>query len=581
MSTATGAKGRSKGGRPIGARSRRRRPDVPSPRKGRRSGKRQIPPLAHTYDVPKPPGCYFDRRAADRAVRWIETNCRQHKGRWAGEPLYLMAWQRRLVREVFGWMKPDGTRLIAEVYLEVPRKAGKSTLASAIGLYLALGDAEPGPEVYFAAFDKDQAKVCYKAAQRMVEASERLFAEVYIYESTSTMELARNAGGEIKALSSESAKQYGLNVHGLVFDELMTQRTRTLWDAVTTAEGAREQPLLFAISTAGWDRTSICFEQHRRVEDVMNGTVTDPTFLGVIYGAPIEDESGALVDWTDEDVWLASNPSLGVTVSLDYYRRKCGKALNNPAEQNAFRTLFLSQWVGQERRVIDMTVYERCEAEAPTELAPSFVGFGGLDLSSTTDLTACAIVGERDGKLDVHLRAWIPGEGIVERERRDRVPYSAWHSEGWLELIPGPVIDQDYILAAVLEEGERCDLRDVGYDPWNASQLVVDLENAGVSMVKIRQGFASLSPPMKSTLKRIVEGSFRFGQNPVLRWAANNLAASTDPAGNLKPDKAASSARIDPFVALIMAVDGYDRRGKEVRRRSVYEDRGLVVTGAR
>lgn len=571
---------RSKGGVPAGTKQKRKRPDnAAAESKGKRPGKRQIPPLLHTYDAPKPDDARFDKAAARRAVRWIERNCRHHKGRWAGQPLYLMAWQRRLVEEIFGWLKADGTRLISEVYLEVPRKAGKSTLASAIGLYLALGDGEPGPEVVFAAYDKDQAKICYTAARHMVEASPALFDEVLVYHSTSTMELPNNAGGFLKALSSESAKQYGLNLHGLVFDELMTQVNRTLWDSLTTSGGAREQPLTFAISTAGWDRTTVCFEQRKRTEDVMSGVTDDPSFLGVVYGAPIEDEDGTAVDWTDEKVWLAANPSLGVTVKLDYYRAKCRKAVNTPAEQNAFRTLYLSQWVGQETRVVDMNAYERCEREAPLEVAeaPALARFGGLDLSATTDLTAFVTVGEREGKLDVNVRAWLPDENIVERERRDRVPYRSWAQEGYLDLIPGAVIDHDYLEAAILETAEAGDLRDLGYDPWNASQLVIALETAGVEMVKLRQGFATLSAPTKETVKRIVGGGFRFGHNPVMRWAANNVAAKTDHAGNLMPDKARSATRIDPFVALVMAVDGYMRRGAETKRASVYERRGLVA----
>lgn len=566
---------RHKGGRPVGARTKRRRPETVTPTKGRRPGKRQIEPLLHTYDAPKPEGAYFDKRAANRAVRWIERNCRHYQGRWAGEPLYLMAWQARLVREIFGWMKPDGTRLISEVYLEVPRKAGKSTLASAIGLYLAHGDGEPGPQVVFAAYDKDQAKVCYTSARLMVEASPPLFEDTLVYASTSTMELPNNPGGFLKALSSESAKQYGLNLHGLIFDELMTQTNRTLWDSLTTSGGAREQPLTFAISTAGWDRTTVCFEQRRRTEDVMNGSTTDPHFLGVVYGAPIENEDGTPIDWTSEKVWLAANPSLGVTVKLDYYRAKCRKAINTPTEQNAFRTLYLSQWVGQETRVIDMTAYERNEAEPETPRGA--VAFGGLDLSSTTDLTAFATVAEVDGKLDVGLRAWIPEANLLERERRDRVPYRSWADQGWIDLIPGPTIDHGYVERGVLEAGEALDLRDVGYDPWNASQLVIALEASGVEMVKVRQGFATLSPPMKELIRRIIQAEFRFGPNPLMRWCASNLAARTDANGNIAPDKARSAARIDPIVALIVALDGYLRRGREVKRESVYERRGLAV----
>jgi phage terminase large subunit-like protein len=584
---ATKAKRKTAYGRTPGQLHIRKRPETIAPeKKGKRSGKRAIPPLLHTYDAPKPEGAYFDATAANRAARWIEKHCRHSKGRWAGEPLLLMAWQRRLIRHIFGWKKEDGTRLISEVYLEVPRKAGKSTLASAVGLYLAYGDGEPGPEVVFAAYDKDQAKVCYLEAKRMVEASPELFDQSLIYASTSTIELADNPGGVVKALSNESAKQFGLNIHGCVFDELMTQTTRTLWDAVTTSGGAREQPLLFAISTAGWDRTTVCFEQRKRTEDVMNGAAEDPEFLGVVYGAPIEepgpDGREVPVDWTDERVWLAANPSLGVTVKLDFYRAKCRKAINTPAEQNTFRTLYLSQWVGQEKRVIDMTAYERCEREEPAEPDRTTPTFGALDLSATTDLTAFGVLFERDGALDFRLRAWLPEANLLERERRDRVPYRAWAEAGYLELIPGPTIDQRYVKAAVLEEAGRSDLRDVGYDPWNASQMIVELEEelGEEKMVKMRQGFATLSPPMKGAITRIIEGGFRFGENPLMRWACSNVAAKTDQNGNITPDKARSGGRIDPFLVLIMALDGFMRRGRVEKKVSVYERRALEAASA-
>ena len=557
-------------GRPVGATGKRRRPaNAPKPAKGRRLRKRRIPPLLHTFDQPKPKGAYFDKAAGDRAVRWIERHCRQHKGRWAGQPLYLLAWQSYLLRQLFGWKNADGTRLYRECYLEVPRKNGKSTLASAVGLYLAHGDDENGPEIVFAAQDKDQARVCYDAAKLMVEASPMLFDATLIYAATKTMELPENAGGWLKAISSDAAKQFGLNLHGLIFDELMTQSTRTLWNALTTAQGAREQPLTLALTTAGWDTHTVCFEQRRRTEEVMAGNAVDPTFLGVVYGAP-ED-----ADWTDPKVWAAANPSLGVTVQPDFLEARCQQAMNTPTEQNAFRTLFLSQWVGQERRFIDMKVYDRNDAKpAPPAKVPAF---GGLDLSSTTDLSAFVIAAGRDEFVDFHYQLWLPEAGIAERERLDRVPYMAWAEQGFLNLIPGATIDQGYIRRAVSDAAEVWDLIDVGFDPWNASQLVVDLEREGIDLVKLRQGFATLSAPTKELLRLLLDVRCRHGGHPVARWSANNVAARTDANGNVAPDKSASRFRIDPTVGSIFALDGFMRRGREVKPKSVYETRSLAV----
>ena len=253
-------------------------------RRGTRPTLAEVAPLFHTYDAVKPPGAYFDEKAADRAVKWIEGNLRHFKGRWAGQPFYLMAWQCRLVRALFGWRRSDGSRLFRSAYVEAPRKSGKSTLASAIALYLAYGDDEAAPEVAFAAYDRDQAGICYQAARHMVEQVPELHAATAIYNCRKEMQFRDNPGGWLRALSRESASQFGLNLHGLIFDELMTQKTAEMWDALTTSQASREQPLIFAISTAGWDQESVCFRQRELARQVAEGTVEAPWFLGVVTG---------------------------------------------------------------------------------------------------------------------------------------------------------------------------------------------------------------------------------------------------------------------------------------------------------
>jgi phage terminase large subunit-like protein len=540
-----------------------------APRKrGRRPTVAEIPPLFSTYDAPKPEGAYFDERAANRAVKWIESSLRHFKGRWAGQPFYLMPWQARLVRELFGWRRADGTRLYRTCYVEAPRKSGKSSLASAVALLLAFGDGEAAPEVACAAYDREQAGVVYNTARFMVEASPELHAASAIYNSRKELQLRENPGGWLRALSRESAAQFGLNLHGLIFDELMTQKTRDMWDALTTSQGSREQPLSFAISTAGWDQASLCFEQHELVRQIAQGTAEAPTFLGVVYGAPMD------ADWTNEDVWRAANPSLGETASIDFYREQAARAQAVPAEQNSFRTLLLSQWVGQPETFLDMQAWDRC---APEPTAAIGAAFGGLDLSATTDLTAFVLVCEQDGALDTYLWAFLPEAGIVDRERRDRVPYRQWARDGSLTLTPGRTVDYQAVKAAVFEAAGHFELRDVTFDRWNSSQIVQEISEEGVLMVPLGQGYGGLSAPTKELLRLVTDGKLRHGGDPLWRWCANNAAALTDAAGNVKPDRSRSSARIDPVVALVMAVDGWMRRGREVKRVSVYEDRYSVA----
>ena len=523
----------------------------------------EVEPLFHTYDAPKPEGAWLDEKAANRAVRWIERNLRHYKGRWAGQPFYLLAWERRLIRELFGWRRADGTRLYRRCYVEAPRKSGKTMLAAAVGLYLAYGDGEAGPEVAFAAYDQEQAKICYTAARHMIEANDELWDQTVIYNSALEMQLRENPGGVLRCLSRDSAQQFGQDLHGAVLDELFTWKHRETWNALTSAQGAREQPLVFGITTAGWDQQGVCFEQHELVRQIAEGTAEDDVFLGVVYGAPMD------ADWTDEEVWKRANPSLGETVKVDYYREHARRARNQPAEQNAFRTLQLSQWVGQAKRFIDMQCWDRCSPAADKR----GVAFGGLDLSATQDLTGFTVL--VDGT-DVYCWAFLPEEGIIDRERRDRVPYRVWAEQGSLILTPGPVIDYAYVKRAVLEAAERFDLRHVAFDKWNSSQLVQELAAEGIEMFPLGQGYASMSAPVKEMSRLIVEAKLRHGADPLLRWCASNVAATMDAAGNVKLDKDRSAQRIDPIQALAMAVDGWQRRGHETKPVSVYETRYVV-----
>ncbi len=526
-----------------------------------------VPPLYSTYGQPKPAGAYFDQDAAQRAIDFIE-DLTQYQGSFAGQKLLLLPWEHDIVWELFGWMNADGSRLYRKAYIEVPRKAGKSTLASAIGLYLAYGDSEAGPEVYFAAADKDQARRCYNPARIMAEHHSVLGPISVFYNSTKEIVLAENPGGIIKALSSDTKKLYGLNPHGLIFDELMTQPNRVMWDALTTGQGARRQSLIFAISTAGWDKNSVCFELHEYTRKLDEAEENDPTFLGVVYGAP----EGA--DWTSPEVWRAAQPSLGWTVQESYYETEVKQALSMPTYQNTVRTLLLSQWVGQEVRFIPMEQWDSNTTSVDYDSLKGKPCFAGLDLASTTDLAAFILVFPTEPSIAVRCYFFIPEDGLLERGRRDHAPYATWVREGLIIATPGNVIDYSYIKRTILEAADLYDLKDISYDRWNATQLaqeLTDLER--LSMVQMGQGMASMSAPTKELLRLVMEQKVNHNNNPVLRWMAENTAAKLDEAGNIKPDKAKSTGRIDGIVGLVMALDGYTRRGPSFMRRSAYEDR--------
>jgi phage terminase large subunit-like protein len=323
------------------------------------------------------------------------------------------------------------------------------------------------------------------------------------------------------------------------------------------------------ITTAGYDRNSICWQQHEYARQVAAGIVEDPTFYPAIFGAPME------ADWTLPETWRAANPNFGVSVQEEFLRQECEVAKSTPAYQNTFRRLYLNQWTQQETRWIDMGAWDGCGGALPD--LGGRVCYGGLDLASTTDIAALVLAfgPEREGE-PVWLMPffWIPEEEMVERERRDRVPYGLWVRQGLVEATPGNVIDYGYIRRRINELAGRYDVREVAFDPWNATQLSVELMGDGLTMVEMRQGFGSLSAPSKELLRLTLAGQLGHGGNAVLRWMADNVTARQDPAGNVKPDKAKSSGRIDGIVAAVMAIGRWSLHNAG---RSVYEDRDLIA----
>jgi phage terminase large subunit-like protein len=449
---------------------------------------------------------------------------------------------------LFGWRRSDGLRRFRSAYCAVPRKNGKSTLSAGIGLYLLVADGEQGAEVYSAATTRDQARIVFDEAKRMVTASPSLRRR--IEPLINNLHVAATAS-RFMPLSSDSSTMDGLNVHGAIIDELHAHKTRGVVDVLDTATGARRQPLLFEITTAGYDRHSICYEHHDYSSKVLDGVLQDVSWFAYVAGADDGD------DWTDPEVWRKANPNFGVSVKQDDLARKAEKAIALPGAQNAFRRMHLNEWTEQAERWIDMAAWDACDASVDLEQLRGRPCFGGLDLSTTTDVTALAWVfppHHGDDLWRVLSRYFLPEDNLRKRAERDRVPYDVWARQGCLEATPGNVVDYGAIEQRIRNDSSLFQVREIAYDPWNATHIALRLQDEGATMVEFRQGFRSMSAPTRELEKLIVSAKLAHGGNPVTRWMAANVAVAQDPAGNLKPAKDKSTERIDGVVAIIMAI---------------------------
>jgi phage terminase large subunit-like protein len=514
----------------------------------------------------------YDKSSADFAVAFIQA-LSHTKGTWAGKPFELIDWQEQIVRDVFGILKPNGYRQFNTAYVEIPKKMGKSELAAAVALLLTCGDNEERAEVYGCAADRNQASIVFNVAADMVRMCPALTKRVKILDSTKRL-IYQPTGSIYQVLSADVSNKHGFNTHGVVFDELHTQPNRKLYDVMTKGSGdARTQPLYFLITTAGDNQNSICWEVHQKAVDIINGRKHDPTFYPVIFGAALED------DWTDPKVWKKANPSLGITVTMDKVKAAFESARQNPAEENSFRQLRLNQWVKQAIRWMPMDKWDACTFAVDPEALKGRVCYGGLDLSSSTDITAFVLLFpplDEDDKYIILPYFWIPEDNIDLRVRRDHVNYDIWKKQDFLKTTEGNVVHYGFIESFIEELGMKYNIREIAFDRWGAVQMTQNLEGLGFTVVPFGQGFKDMSPPTKELMKLTLEQKIAHGGHPVLRWMMDNIFIRTDPAGNIKPDKEKSTEKIDGAVATIMALDRAIRNGSNIGG-SVYDERGILI----
>jgi len=512
----------------------------------------------------------YDEVKAQHAVDFI--NCLKHtKGQWRGVPFDLLPWQDKIIRDIFGTVKDNGYRQYNTAYIEIPKKNGKSELAAAVALLMTCGDNEWGAEVYGCASDRQQASIVFDVAVDMVDQCPALKKRIKPVMSVKRL-VYKPTNSFYQVLSAEAYTKHGLNVHACIMDELHAQPNRELYDVMTKGSGdARLQPLFFLITTAGTDRNSICYEVHQKAVDLLQGRKIDPTFYPVIYGINDDD------DWSNEQNWYKANPSLGHTIDIEKVRNAYNSAKENPAEENLFRQLRLNQWVKQSVRWMPIHIWDACGGRLDPDLLRGRECYGGLDLSSTTDITAFVLVfppNTTDDKFIVLPYFWIPEDNLKQRVRRDHVPYDIWEQQGYIKTTQGNVVHYGFIEAFIEELSIKYNIKEIAFDRWGTVQMVQNLEGMGFTVVPFGQGYKDMSPSSKELMKLTIEKRIAHGGNPVLRWMMDNIYVKTDPAGNIKPDKEKSTERIDGAVALIMALD---RAIRNANRTSVYDERGILI----
>lgn len=512
---------------------------------------------------------------AEHAIRFI-SNLTHTKGQWSGLPFKIIPWEDNVIRRMYGTLREDGRRQYRTVYVEIPKKSGKTELGAAVGLKQLTADQEKEPEVYSAASDREQAGIVFGKAATMVHRNEELEKRLKVLDATKRI-VNHSNGGYWKVLSRESRTKHGLNPSTVIFDELHDLPDRKLYDVLTSGtDYARAQQLVFIMTTAGDDdMEKIGWEVHEYARQVRDGVIEDPTFLPIIYGAKEDD------DWTDEKVWLAANPGCGHIFSLDKIREDYQLCLRKPAYVNEFKRFRLNLWVSTVTRFIPMDDWDACVNNFDASKLIGRQCFAGLDLSSRIDMTALALCFPPDSDMPywkLLVEFWLPEARLRERENTDKVPYHLWAEAGLLKLCPGNRVHYPFIVKHIAEAAKRYQIREVAYDPWNAESVAQTLSDEhGVEMVEHRQGYISMSEPCKEFLGLIKDHEIAHCGNRILRWNVDNLRVKIDESENIRPvkDRAARNRkRIDGAVASIMAL------GRAVASRddgsSIYDERGLL-----
>ena len=493
----------------------------------------------------------YDKQKAMDVIEFIEML--HHTGDFYGKRFTLLGWQQEVIENVYGNVNDKGYRQKRYSYLEVPKKNGKTELVAAISLYHLFCDG-PSGQIYCCAAEKEQAALVYRAAKQMIE-QEPEFAS-YVKVVDSKKEIHNTASSTfMRVLSAEAYSKHGLNPTVVVFDELHAQPTRDLWDTMTFGAGAaRKEPLWWVITTAGDDpdRHSIGWEIHEYARRLIDGEIEDPAWYAKIYGASDDDDIFA------EETWYKANPSLGVTIDIEAVRQEAITARNSESSERLFRWLRLNQWISLKSvGWLPLTLWDSTTGDWDASSLTGKECYLGLDLSSTTDLTAAALLFPPQEGVDdwrCIFEAWIPDGQMKERISRDKVPYDSWVKGRYLHATPGDAVDYTFVKARIEALAKQYDVKYVCADPWNSRMLQQELAKEYIESLEVPQTIAGLSPAMKEIERLFRVGGLTHEQNPVARWCFGNIVIYVDGNENIKPMKNKSKDRIDLIVALINAM---------------------------
>ena len=498
---------------------------------------------------------YYDEQAGEQAVQWIESLCRHCKGEWTGQPLILAEWQKeRIIKPVFGWKRVvDDLRQYSTLYVEMPRKNAKTTLAAAIMLKLLCNDGEEGGEVYSAAGEKEQARIVYDIARSMIELEPELSKRLTVMQKQITY-LGEKVNSKFVPLSKEAKSKHGYNASAIIIDELHVHESRDLYDVLDTSTGSRRQPLTVILTTAGIAIPGkIGYETSLKARKILKGELKDDTFLPVVYAA---DPDTLDSDLGNPELWAACNPGYPISPKHSYLEKQYIRTLSEPLFKHTFKRLHLNIWTSETVGFIDTAEWAACGADLAdwdNDIWRDVECTAAFDLASKRDISGFCLLFDMPFGYVPRWFLYLPEDTLKKREQREQV--QQWVDAGWIKTTPGGTTDYDYIQKDFEDCLKKYNIQRTAFDPWNSSQLITNLDKSGdVVLVEFPQTYKYFSQPTKDLEAFVLDRKIQHEGNPVAKWALSNVAILLDPNDNIRPSKKHSMGKIDPVVMLIMAL---------------------------